>query len=93
MEIIRTGYTKYLNMFKSFVLTCGSYTRRRRTLFKLIVIVIARMPRNDLPNEHESCQMVNSYSFAMYSAQFLVLQAKVNYQNEATEKNFSQSSQ
>ncbi len=36
----------------------------RRTLFELIVIVIviARMTRNDPPNKHESCRMVNSRS-------------------------------
>ncbi len=28
-------------------------TRMRRTLFELIVIVIARMTRNDTPTEHE----------------------------------------
>ncbi len=40
-------------------------TRMRRTPFELIVIVIviARMARNVLRNEHEPCQMVNSYSF------------------------------
>ncbi len=40
-------------------------THMRRTLFELIVIVIviARMTRNDPPNEHESCWIVNSYSF------------------------------
>ncbi len=32
MKIIRAGYTKYLNMFKTFVLTCRSCTYQKNTV-------------------------------------------------------------
>ncbi len=32
MEIIRAGYTKVLNMFKTFVLTCRSYMHEKNTV-------------------------------------------------------------
>ncbi len=51
MKLIRADYTTFLNMFKNFVLA----TRMRRTLFEwiVIVIVIARMTRNDHSNQLE----------------------------------------
>ncbi len=51
MRLIRAGYTNFLNMFKNFVLA----TCTRRTLFEwiIIVIVIARMTRNDHSNQLE----------------------------------------
>ncbi len=61
MKLIRTGYTKFLNMFKNFVLAI----RTRRTLFKwiVIVIVIARMTMNDHEWSLEPTRMVYSCSF------------------------------
>ncbi len=52
MKLIRAGYTNFFNMFKNFVLA----THTRRTLFEwiVIVIVIARMTKNDHSNQLES---------------------------------------
>ncbi len=61
MKIIRAGYTKFLNMFKTFVLTCRSYTHEKNTVWMDIVIVIARMTRNN--QEWPGTWMVNSSSF------------------------------
>ncbi len=32
MKFIRAGYTKFLNMFKTFILTCQPYTNEKNTI-------------------------------------------------------------
>ncbi len=62
MKCICIGNTKVLNMFKTFMLACQSYTDEKNTI--QIDCHCHCHCQNDPPTKHESCQMVNSSSFS-----------------------------